>query len=92
LVNGPIPDGLHLDHLCKVRNCVRPSHLEAVTPRENVMRSDGVASLNARKTHCKRGHPFSGRNLYVRPNGERACRKCDLMLKAEIRAKVKSNV
>jgi DNA-binding CsgD family transcriptional regulator len=39
LIKGPIPEGLELDHLCKVRCCVNPNHLEPVTPRENVRRS-----------------------------------------------------
>lgn len=40
--NGPIPDGMQLDHLCRVRNCVRPDHLEVVTPAENTRRAWGV--------------------------------------------------
>ena len=35
---GPIPPGLELDHLCRVRHCVNPAHLEAVTRQENVLR------------------------------------------------------
>lgn len=38
-VNGPVPDGLHLDHLCRVTSCVNPDHLEPVTPAENTRRS-----------------------------------------------------
>lgn len=77
---GPIPDGLELDHVrergCEHTNCVNPAHLEPVTGRENNRRSDSVSATNARKTHCKRGHPLSGANLYVRPNGYRKCRAC----------------
>jgi hypothetical protein len=82
---GPIPDGLTLDHLCRNLLCVRPDHLEAVTDRVNILRGTGPAAANATKTHCKRGHPLSGPNLYIRQstgrykhNGqtERVCRAC----------------
>jgi hypothetical protein len=73
---GPIPDGLHLDHLCRVRHCVNPAHLEPVTHAENVLRGEGISAVNARKTHCKHGHPLSGENLYLRPDGGRQCREC----------------
>jgi hypothetical protein len=36
---GPIPADRQLDHLCRVRRCVNPDHLEPVTPSENVLRS-----------------------------------------------------
>ena len=73
---GPIPKGLDLDHLCRNRNCVRPSHLEPVTRRENVLRGEGLAAQNAVKTHCPQGHPYTGDNLYVQPGGGRRCRTC----------------
>jgi hypothetical protein len=73
---GPIPEGLTLDHLCKVRCCVNPAHLEPVTMRENVMRGDGITAQNAQKTHCKRGHEFSTANTYVEKSGGRTCRAC----------------
>jgi|HubBroStandDraft_6_1064221.scaffolds.fasta_scaffold00134_11 hypothetical protein len=77
-INGPVPDGLGLDHLCRVRACVNPAHLEPVTNQENQHRGFGVVGINARKTHCIRGHEFTGNNLIIRPNGWRACRTCDL--------------
>jgi hypothetical protein len=73
---GPIPDGLQLDHLCRNRSCVNPEHLEVVSCRENLMRGQTLAAENAAKTHCKRGHPLSGENLYVEPKGTRACKQC----------------
>jgi hypothetical protein len=80
---GPIPTGYQIDHLCRVRDCVYWRHLEAVTPRENVrrgrapaiMRIIGGAHLRA-KTHCPKGHPYAGANLYVQPDGRRVCRSC----------------
>lgn len=77
---GPVPDGLPLDHLCRNRACVRPSHLEPVTHRENILRGNGFSGRNARKTHCKRGHPLSGENLepYALSKGRRICKICQL--------------
>lgn len=73
---GPIPEGLELDHLCKVRHCVNPDHLEPVTPAVNQARSASFSSLNRRKEACRHGHPLSGDNLYVTPKGFRQCRTC----------------
>jgi hypothetical protein len=73
---GPIPAGHQIDHLCRVRNCVNPAHLEAVTARENTLRSRNRAAMNARKTHCKRGHEFNDDNTYITPTGARQCRAC----------------
>lgn len=64
-VVGPIPDGLQIDHLCRVPSCVRPDHLEPVTLKENLMRGVGPSAINAKKTTCKRGHPLSGDNLFT---------------------------
>lgn len=74
---GPIPEGLHLDHLCRNPICVNPDHLEAVTQRENTLRGIGVAAQHAAKTECVNGHPFTGENLILRSNGVwRDCREC----------------
>lgn len=74
---GPIPAGYQVDHLCRNRKCVNPDHLEAVTPRENVLRSASPASANARKTHCSEGHPLSGDNIYSYPDSyKRVCKTC----------------
>lgn len=70
---GPIPAGLQLDHLCRVRRCVNPSHLEPVTPSENALR----ASRLTRGFPCPRGHVRSPENTSVRPDGSRYCRDCN---------------
>lgn len=76
LFNGPIPEGLTIDHKCRVRSCVNPAHLEAVTMRENVLRGTSIMAENAKKTHCKRGHALDAENTEIRKNGQRACRAC----------------
>ena len=77
LMVGYIPDGLLLDHLCRNHRCVNPAHLEVVTNGENVLRGQGFSAVNARKTHCVRGHEFSGDNLRIKPDGSRNCRLCN---------------
>lgn len=72
---GPIPDGLVMDHLCRVRHCVNPAHLEPVTLAENVRR--GLSGrYQASKTHCPQGHEYSPENTYVTKVGQRKCRTC----------------
>lgn len=73
---GPIPDGLQVDHMCRVRRCANPDHLRLVTSRENTLAGYGSGfQRNSRKTHCPDGHPYSGPNLY-RVSGARRCRSC----------------
>lgn len=76
---GPVPDGLQIDHLCRVRNCINPAHLEAVTGSENCRRGtvgDHIADRQRAKTHCPRGHEYSGENLAFWKNSGRVGRKC----------------
>ena len=77
LAKGQIPIGKEIDHLCHVRLCVNPEHLEAVTHTENLYRSKGtIAEKFGNATHCINGHPFDEINTYVRSNGGRSCRVC----------------
>jgi hypothetical protein len=78
MAKGPIPEGLELDHLCRVRHCVNPDHLEAVTARVNQLRGEGPQAQHARQTHCIRGHPLSGSNVYYFGLGkrQRMCLTC----------------
>ena len=71
LVNGPIPDGLVIDHLCRNRGCVNPAHMEVVTSRENTLRGDTLAAKQAARTTCPRGHEYD----YFH-GGRRYCRTC----------------
>ena len=70
--NGPMPVGQEGDHLCKVRLCCNPTHIEPVTPSINVMRQDHA---ERRVTHCPSGHPYDAENTDAR-NGRRYCRAC----------------
>jgi hypothetical protein len=73
---GEIPRDKQLDHLCRNRSCVNPDHLEPVDIKTNVLRGEGLSAQNARKTHCKRNHPFSGENLKINCRGQRICLTC----------------
>ncbi len=78
------------DHLCRVRPCVNPGHLEQVTQWENNRRGISPPSENSRKTHCDEGHEFTPENTYVTPDGWRECRKCARERVAEWAAKPES--
>lgn len=73
---GPIPNGLQLDHLCRIRHCVNPDHLEPVTCKENVRRGFGVAAQLRQRTRCRNGHEFSPENTRVESGGSRRCLLC----------------
>lgn len=92
LVREPVDPLLQLDHLCRVRHCVNPAHLEAVTAWEN--RRRGIHNNGHRdKTHCPAGHPYAGRNLYVSPTTQgRACKICIQQSRLKYRAKIKAGV
>lgn len=83
-LRGPLPRSLDVDHLCHNadpdcrggstclhRRCVNPAHLEAVSRRENTLRGKAIPAINARKTHCPRGHAYD----VIEPN-RRGCSVC----------------
>lgn len=74
-LRGPIPDGMTIDHLCRVKLCLNPDHLEVVTRAENSRR--GNFDID---THCPRGHELTPENVYerIKPHGQlrRECRMC----------------
>lgn len=69
---GEIPAGHVIDHLCRVRLCVNPAHMDAVSERENILRGSAPTAINARKTRCSRGHPLSPSHR----RGWRICVEC----------------
>lgn len=86
---GPIPDGLTIDHLCRVKCCANPAHMEPVTRGENTKRAvpfSDHGEFNRTKAHCKQGHPFDEQNTITRTrkSGGRICKTC-------LRASAKAN-
>lgn len=77
---SPIPDGAQIDHLCRVRACCNPDHLEAVSQAENIRRGA------LERTHCPQGHAYDEANT-IRRRGHRECRTCKLVNDARYRAK-----
>lgn len=84
---GPIPKGHELDHLCRVRRCVNPHHLEPVTCSENKRRVRRFGPWELRR-YCRRGHALVGGNRRVWSDGggkrEVRCYACHDGLGAEV--------
>ena len=97
IANGPIPKGMQVLHRCDNPSCVRPDHLFLGTQRDNMQDSIekgrwgnvGVprGKQQKAKTHCPQGHPYSGANLYIYPDGRRACRTCRALWKSDFNEK-----
>lgn len=82
LTGASLSEELHLDHLCRNRRCVNPAHMEPVSHRENILRGEGLAAVNARKETAMCGHPF---NEDI-GKGHRRCRECYLKYQRAYRA------
>ena len=86
LIYGSIDAMLVIDHLCKNRLCVNPDHLDLTSQKENVRRglAGKVNNPQTQKTHCKRGHEFSG----IRKDGARNCHKCNTIRQIKYKNKL----
>jgi len=80
-----IPFRMQIDHLCKNKKCVNPEHLEIVIHQENMMRSNSVSGVNSQKTHCPKGHKYSG----VNKRGQRIYKTCIKVQKNNFRKRNK---
>ncbi len=84
-----IPKDMTIDHICRNRSCVNPKHLRIMTQKENNAIGDSPPAINARKTHCIRGHEFTVKNTYITTDSYRRCRICFNMLLRRHRKKQK---
>ena len=103
-LRGPIPEGLELDHLCRVRSCVNPDHLEPVTHKENVRRGEckaqharqAAAKAKRKRQKCGKGHPYiEGSYYWYAGKGHspfRVCRECRRIYDELFRAKHKASI
>jgi hypothetical protein len=89
LLNGPVPTGLVVDHICSNRACVAPDHLRVITQQENIMA--GRHSVDNR-SHCNQGHPFIKENIMTRKNGHRECAECNRVRARAVWARKKASL
>lgn len=87
---GKVPSGLQLDHLCRVRRCVNPTHLEPVTAQVNTLRGNTLQARNKAKTQCPKGHVYDKANTRLNKNGGRACKACERERNAVSRLRCRS--
>lgn len=88
--NGPVPDGMDLDHLCRNRWCVNPAHLELVTRKENLARGKGSQSSRRDRSKCRSGlHDWTEENTFVDSHGKTRCLACHKLSQALYRASLR---
>ena len=80
--HGPVPEGMEVDHICRVRCCVNPDHMQPLTHYDNLIKSYRKVSPNSLKTHCPKGHPLDGENLRLKKTStrlgvSRQCKACE---------------
>lgn len=87
---GPVAEGLTLDHLCRVRHCVNPDHLEPVTKRVNDLRGYGAPAQAARRTTCPRGHAYDAIHANGGGSVARTCRRCTAQKQRRYQARMRA--
>lgn len=84
LLKEKIPKDMTLHHLCEVKRCVNPDHLVIMTNKDNILLGNCISAINARKTHCIRGHEFNEINTRygkTKSGISRRCRVCQRIRK-----------
>lgn len=95
LHKGIIPLGFQIHHICKTKLCVNPDHIEMVTQKENMLKEDGCAAKQFRKTHCHRGHLFNKENTWLEKHKDgsikaRHCRFCHKLIERKRKLRLSS--
>jgi hypothetical protein len=86
LRRGTIPEGLCIDHLCRVRRCVNPDHMEVVTKGVNTLRGETIPAAHAARSTCRFGHPLTKPDW----SPKRLCHTCRLRWESERRERRRS--
>lgn len=89
---GPVPVRSELDHLCKNKRCCNPDHLEPVSHRVNILRSDHPNVVLMHRGVCKRGHAIAGDNALPTSDGRIRCKKCRQRIERESILRRKSQI